>query len=204
MKKRVPKDRKLNSDEIKGITGEINKISEIIKLARQKLNWTQEELSFRSDVSTRTISRLENSKTNPRQRTITKILDAVGFPVTELYWKLPEWFVQHEDFSETLRFCRKHYGWTQKDMAAQSGLSLRTIKYFENGRYNARLSSLSKLERVIGLPNGMLFFFLDKKVQLASWFESYILHKIVSVVSKIRTPERLLTAHVQGLALAML
>ena len=158
MKKRVPKDRKLNSDEIKGITGEINKISEIIKLARQKLNWTQEELSFRSDVSTETISRLENSKTNPRQRTITKILDAVGFPVTELYWKLPEWFVQHEDFSETLRFCRKHYGWTQKDMAAQSGLSLRTIKYFENGRYNARLSSLSKLERVIGLPNGMLFF----------------------------------------------
>ena len=163
MRKRVPEDRKLNSDEITEIINKTNKISEIVNLARQKLNWTQEELSFRSEVSEGTISRLENNKTNPRQKTIIKILKAVGFPPAKLFRNPPKWLVQHEDFYATLRACRKYYGWTQKDMAVRSGLSLRTIKYFENGRYNARLSSLSKLERVLGIPSGILFFLSAKR-----------------------------------------
>ena len=152
------KDRKLNYDEIRTISETTNDLSERIKLARKALHWTQEELAFRANVSESTISRVENKKTNPLLTTIIKLLKALG---AMSFLKVnscdtPVWLSACGNFSQALRAARRQCAWTQKELAKQSNLSLRTIKYFENCDCNLRLSSLLKLEIAFGLRKGVL------------------------------------------------
>ena len=60
---------------------EKNKKSDIICLGekmfkeyREKRNFTQEELAELIDVSTRTIQRIENKETNPKIKTLRKLI----------------------------------------------------------------------------------------------------------------------------------
>ena len=158
------KERKLNSNEIRTISETTNDLSERIRLARKALNWTQAELSFRANVSESTISRVENKKTNPLLTTIIKLLKALG-AMSFLKVTLcdtsdtpdtPVWLSACGNFSQALRAARRQCAWTQKELAEQSNLSLRTIKYFENCDCNVRLSSLLKLEIALGLKKGVL------------------------------------------------
>ncbi len=137
MWKRVPEDRKLNQSEITQIGKSTSHLSEIIVLACSMLNWTQEELSFRSDVSTTTISRIKNNKTNPRLNTISKLAEAFGCPVSMLLGISRE----ISNISEILKNYRKKHALTQKKLAQRVGMSLSTIKYYEKGVCNARLYS---------------------------------------------------------------
>ena len=158
------KERKLNSNEIRTISETTNDLSERIRLARKVLNWTQAELSFQANVSESTISRVENKKTNPLLTTIIKLLKALGAMSflkvnscdTSDTSDTPVWLSACGNFSQALRAARRQCAWTQKELAEQSNLSLRTIKYFENCDCNLRLSSLLKLEIALGLKKGFL------------------------------------------------
>lgn len=55
-------------------------ISSSIKDLRISKNLTQEELSEKSDLSLRTIQRLENGESIPRGDTLKRITDALGLP----------------------------------------------------------------------------------------------------------------------------
>ena len=182
MKAYVVQNRLLTPKEVEYIFKTANTWSEQIRIARKILGWTQEELAFRSTengepgVSVSTISRVENNKTNPRMSTIISILKALG-AMALLNMNLQKsltsaastastasstsahafaWFLKCKNLSEALRAGRKQHGLTQKELASRSNLSLRTIKYYENRKCNSRLSSLSRLEAVLGLPTGVL------------------------------------------------
>ena len=70
---------------------------------------------------------------------------------------IPDWLAKPKNLSEALRAGRKHHGLTQKELAVRSGLSLRTIKYYENKKCNPRFSSLSKIEAILELEKGVLY-----------------------------------------------
>ena len=64
---------------------------------------------------------------------------------------------RHEPLPKRLRSCRKHFGWSQEELAFRSGISGKTISRMECGKLNLRLDTLSLLERAMSLPCGYLY-----------------------------------------------
>jgi len=60
------------------------KTGQLIREIRLKKGMTQEELSARTGISSRTIQRIENGKVNPRSFTIQTIADALEVDLEEL------------------------------------------------------------------------------------------------------------------------
>jgi DNA-binding XRE family transcriptional regulator len=56
----------------------------IIQIRNQK-NLTQEQVSVRSGIATSYLSRVENRRLEPRPRTLRRIADALGVPVSEFF-----------------------------------------------------------------------------------------------------------------------
>lgn len=54
--------------------------------------------------------------------------------------------------AERILAARRAQGWSQEELAQQSGLSLRTIQRIENGESKPRLHSLRVLAETLGLP----------------------------------------------------
>jgi len=55
------------------------------------------------------------------------------------------------NLSQELRIRREQLGVTQEYLADLSGVGLRTIKFFESGKANPRLETLTKLSEVLGM-----------------------------------------------------
>lgn len=57
-----------------------------------------------------------------------------------------------QTFGERLRIIRNERGWTQQDLAAISGVRLRTIQsYEENQRLSPRLDNAEKIAKALGM-----------------------------------------------------
>lgn len=60
----------------------------IIQIRNEK-NLTQQELSRRSGIASSYLSRVENRRLEPQPRTLRRIADALGVPVTDLFQEGP-------------------------------------------------------------------------------------------------------------------
>ncbi len=60
--------------------------------------------------------------------------------------------------SERLKWCRQRYGWTQRDLAAASGLGLATIRRVEQQQFAPRLSTVQRLAETLHVREGWLAF----------------------------------------------
>ena len=56
-----------------------------LKSIREEYNISQEDLAFKAGLTTRTIQRIENHETNPRQETLKRIADALNIKIEELF-----------------------------------------------------------------------------------------------------------------------
>lgn len=60
-------------------------LGETIATRRKELGWSQEELSYRSGISLRTIQRIEKNTSSPRPYTLKVLADLLGIPVNQLH-----------------------------------------------------------------------------------------------------------------------
>jgi len=56
------------------------------------------------------------------------------------------------DVPHPMAVARRVFGWSQKDLAKHSGITLKTIQRFESGQSNPKLSTLRKLARTLVAP----------------------------------------------------
>lgn len=56
----------------------------MFKMYREKRNYTQEELAELTEVSTRTIQRIENKETNPSIKTFRKLINILKINDTDI------------------------------------------------------------------------------------------------------------------------
>ncbi len=63
-----------------------------------------------------------------------------------------------ETMSERLKWCRQRYGWTQRDLAAVSGLGLATIRRVEQEQFAPRLATVQRLAETLHVREGWLAF----------------------------------------------
>ncbi len=63
-----------------------------------------------------------------------------------------------QTMSERLKWCRKRYGWTQRDLAAASGLGLATIRRVEQQQFAPRLATVQTLAATLHVREGWLAF----------------------------------------------
>ncbi len=60
--------------------------------------------------------------------------------------------------SERLKWCRRRFGWTQRDLAAASGLGLATIRRVEQEQFAPRLGTVERLAETLHVREGWLAF----------------------------------------------
>ncbi len=60
--------------------------------------------------------------------------------------------------SERLKWCRRRFGWTQRDLAAASGLGLATIRRVEQQQFAPRLATVQRLAETLHVREGWLAF----------------------------------------------
>ncbi len=60
--------------------------------------------------------------------------------------------------SQRLKWCRQRYGWTQRDLAAASGLGLATIRRVEQQQFAPRLATVQTLAATLHVREGWLAF----------------------------------------------
>ena len=63
----------------------------MFKEYREKNNYTQEELSEKIDISTRSLQRIENKKNNPSFKTFRKLINILNITDTDIAY-----IVKHE------------------------------------------------------------------------------------------------------------
>ncbi len=63
-----------------------------------------------------------------------------------------------QTMSERLKWCRQRYGWTQRDLAAASGLGLATIRRVEQQQFAPRLATVQRLAETLQVREGWLAF----------------------------------------------
>ena len=110
-----------------------------IKAIRSSKAWTQEHLSHVSDVSVRTISRLENGKTGPQNEILMALSNAFGMTVEEL---ITSSSVLNENISEVVK------------MKIEFGFSLQKFRH-EFNLYVSTLDSMNrKIRENLEIPQG--------------------------------------------------
>lgn len=57
-----------------------------------------------------------------------------------------------EKFAERIVQLRKERGWSQEELAAKTGLSVRSISNVENAKFSATLDTIKRLADAFGLP----------------------------------------------------
>jgi transcriptional regulator with XRE-family HTH domain len=59
---------------------------------------------------------------------------------------------------DRLKWCRKQYEWTQRDLAAVSGVGLATIRRIEQDEFKPRLDTARRLAETLHVREGWLAF----------------------------------------------
>jgi predicted transcriptional regulator len=63
------------------------------------------------------------------------------------------YFVEPLTFGDHLRDMRKHWGWTQEDLAREASVSVETVRSIERGRIkDPRVSTVMNLVAAVGHP----------------------------------------------------
>jgi transcriptional regulator with XRE-family HTH domain len=63
-----------------------------------------------------------------------------------------------ETMGDRLKWCRRRYGWTQRDLARESGLGLATVRRIEQGDVEPRLQTVRQLAETLQVLEGWLAF----------------------------------------------
>ena len=66
-------------------TGDLEPLASIVRRLRREAGLTLQELGRRSDLSTSTISKIENEQISPTYDTIQRLADGLGIDVSELF-----------------------------------------------------------------------------------------------------------------------
>ena len=91
-------------EKIENQTDEIRKErtpGEIVAARRKQLNWSQLELSIRSEVSVPQISRIECDQTRPNYETIIKLEKALGIQLVDAFMEYRKHFCPKRHRSRT-------------------------------------------------------------------------------------------------------
>ena len=60
--------------------------------------------------------------------------------------------------SGRLRWCRRRFGWTQRDLARASGVGLATVRRVEQEQFAPRLATVQRLAATLRVREGWLAF----------------------------------------------
>lgn len=72
-------------------------LADVIKAAREKKGWSQEDLHAASGVKLNTIRTLEQGNTNPKLQTIGPVADALGVKLDRLWKEIKKEIGQTEE-----------------------------------------------------------------------------------------------------------
>src|SRR5215207_9531912 len=104
-------------------------MQEVRRLRKEK-GWTQTELAFYSSLAPSVISQIETGKRNPSAGTLTKLAEALGVEVRDLF---P---LEQPRLPESLAF---------EDVLAQAGVATRWVA-LPDGEWDTRLDEASEEE----------------------------------------------------------
>ena len=63
-----------------------------------------------------------------------------------------------ESMGDRLRWCRRRFGWTQRDLARASGVGLATVRRVEQAQFAPRLATVHRLAATLRVRDGWLAF----------------------------------------------
>jgi transcriptional regulator with XRE-family HTH domain len=63
-----------------------------------------------------------------------------------------------DNLSDRLKWCRKRFGWTQRDLARVSSVGLATIRRIEQQAFEPRLGTVRRLAETLHVRDGWLAF----------------------------------------------
>ncbi len=63
-----------------------------------------------------------------------------------------------ESMGDRLKWCRRRFGWTQRDLAAAAGVGLATIRRIEQQTFAPRLETVRRLAETLHVRDGWLAF----------------------------------------------
>jgi transcriptional regulator with XRE-family HTH domain len=69
----------------------------MLKTYRERYNYTQEELSEKLDISTRTLQRIENKENNPSVKTFRKLINTLNISDEDIAYIVKNELLENED-----------------------------------------------------------------------------------------------------------
>jgi transcriptional regulator with XRE-family HTH domain len=63
-----------------------------------------------------------------------------------------------QTMGERLKWCRKRFGWTQAELARESGVGIATIRRIEQYAYEPRMETARRLAAILHVREGWLAF----------------------------------------------
>ncbi len=69
----------------------------MFKTYRERYNYTQEELSEKLDISTRTLQRIENKENNPSVKTFRKLINTLNISDEDIAYIVKNELLENED-----------------------------------------------------------------------------------------------------------
>lgn len=108
------------------------KLGNLIKEARKAKKLSQKQLGELIDVSHQTIATWEQGTRAPIEANLIRLSIALGKPNDFFFLGTPKKDVALSSFCENLRTYRKKYGVTQIKLSEVTGISLVTIKAYED------------------------------------------------------------------------
>lgn len=123
--------------------------SKLIQLRRAK-GWTQAELAERVGVTPRTVRWWESGNRMPRLNQAAALARVLGVDLGVLQPPQPQQEQVHANWQNKLIRFRRGKAWSQAELAAKVGVTLRVIQNWEAGRL-PRLDDATRLADALGV-----------------------------------------------------
>lgn len=145
-----------------------------LKRLRMQRGITQEQLAEAAGTSKRLVQRWENGKGRPSDKYLPLMAAALQCRVEDI-WTPPikKWLRGYDEerirragsIAPVLRK-RLELEMSQKELAAASGVGLKTIRDLEAGKHTATWETAQKLRRAVGLPEERFFSVKERNQKL--------------------------------------